>query len=108
MFDPESYMGVSVGHAAHKFVVVLKYGVAAAHELVGLLTVVVVPTACVVVPAARVVVPTACVAVPAGCVVVPAVRVVVTGFASHFFDVGFAYGAEVDGHVATHAFVAES
>ena len=98
MFDPESYIGVAVGHAAHKFVVVLKYGVAAAHEFVDLLTVVVlplvvVPVACVVVPAARVVVPAACVAV---------------GFASHFFDVGFSYGADVDGHINTHACVPES
>ena len=65
MFDPESYMGVSVGHAAHKFVVVLKYGVAAAHEFVGLLVVVVLPPdVVVVVPELEVVVVTVVTEVP--------------------------------------------
>jgi hypothetical protein len=36
-------------------------------------------------------------------VVVPAACVVVVGFASHFFDIGFSYGADVDGHINTHA-----
>ncbi len=99
----ESYMGVSVGHAAHKFVVVLKYGVAAGHEFAGILVVVVLPEleVVVVMPELEVVV------VPAARVVVPATCVVVTGCTSHFFDVGFAYGNDVDVHVDTHAFVSE-